>query len=440
MYKALFGVFLGGICAFAQPQYTPHDLGAGNFVFGINNSGQVVLCSTNSGQNRAYRTASNAAPNLITDDLGGFGGTDTCAFAINDSGQTAGSSLKATGERHAFRTGPNAPVNSSTDDLGTLGGYPTSAFGINASGQTTGDSSITGNTRAFRTGANVPINPATDNIGNLSPLSGRPSTGTSINTPGDVAGTIVTTQATIEPFVVHNGTAVLIADFENGISGGNISGINDSGQVAGSGSLGTTLKVWQNGSLTALFDCTLLAAGGHCYVNGINNPGQVVGRTFPCFHTCPAQSHAILFSQDRLYDLNDLLPANSGWVLNEAIAINDNGQIIGHGTLNGVGPRGFRLDPVCTTPSIADVSADPSEIWPPNNKMVPVSIAYTGSSSCPATFSLSVTGGDSTIVDEHNVMLLAAKDTVYTITITASNAAGTSTASVEVHVPHDQRK
>jgi hypothetical protein len=34
-------------------------------------------------------------------------------------------------------------------------------------------------------------------------------------------------------------------------------------------------------------------------------------------------------------DLNDLVPANSGWVLEAAHAINDNGQIAGSGTLNG---------------------------------------------------------------------------------------------------------
>ena len=43
-------------------------------------------------------------------------------------------------------------------------------------------------------------------------------------------------------------------------------------------------------------------------------------------------------------DLNDLLPAGSGWVLASAAGINDNGLITGSGTLNGE-PAGFVFDP-----------------------------------------------------------------------------------------------
>lgn len=34
-------------------------------------------------------------------------------------------------------------------------------------------------------------------------------------------------------------------------------------------------------------------------------------------------------------DLNSLLPAGSGWVLGQATAINDLGQIVGFGSING---------------------------------------------------------------------------------------------------------
>jgi probable HAF family extracellular repeat protein len=36
-----------------------------------------------------------------------------------------------------------------------------------------------------------------------------------------------------------------------------------------------------------------------------------------------------------MLDLNNLIPANSGWFLQAANAINDKGQIVGEGTLNG---------------------------------------------------------------------------------------------------------
>jgi probable HAF family extracellular repeat protein len=34
-------------------------------------------------------------------------------------------------------------------------------------------------------------------------------------------------------------------------------------------------------------------------------------------------------------DLNSLLPADSGWELSGAVAINDSGQIVGSGIING---------------------------------------------------------------------------------------------------------
>ena len=37
-----------------------------------------------------------------------------------------------------------------------------------------------------------------------------------------------------------------------------------------------------------------------------------------------------------LRDLNDLIPPNSGWVLKEARDINNSGDIVGYGSINGV--------------------------------------------------------------------------------------------------------
>ena len=43
-------------------------------------------------------------------------------------------------------------------------------------------------------------------------------------------------------------------------------------------------------------------------------------------------------------DLNNVLPAGSGWVFNHAADINDNGRIIGTGTINGQS-HGFMAAP-----------------------------------------------------------------------------------------------
>ncbi|MDR3621368.1 MAG: PEP-CTERM sorting domain-containing protein [Paludisphaera borealis] len=54
-----------------------------------------------------------------------------------------------------------------------------------------------------------------------------------------------------------------------------------------------------------------------------------------------------------IYDLNDLIPANSGWKLNDAYSINDRGQILGQ----GIDPEGqhsdFLLTPVEQVPEPA---------------------------------------------------------------------------------------
>jgi probable HAF family extracellular repeat protein len=60
--------------------------------------------------------------------------------------------------------------------------------------------------------------------------------------------------------------------------------------------------------------------------NGINNNGQVVGES----------GDAFIWSQAAgMQDLNRLIPADSGWTLTWAFAINDKGQITGQGEING---------------------------------------------------------------------------------------------------------
>jgi probable HAF family extracellular repeat protein len=46
--------------------------------------------------------------------------------------------------------------------------------------------------------------------------------------------------------------------------------------------------------------------------------------------------HAFLWQNGVMTDLNDLLPASSGWVLTAARGINDNQQVVGRGTHNGL--------------------------------------------------------------------------------------------------------
>jgi hypothetical protein len=51
-----------------------------------------------------------------------------------------------------------------------------------------------------------------------------------------------------------------------------------------------------------------------------------------------------------MLDLNSLLPANSGWVLEEAFGINDAGQITGMGLYNGQASAFLMTDPPAPVP------------------------------------------------------------------------------------------
>src|SRR5205085_5111100 len=76
---------------------------------------------------------------------------------------------------------------------------------------------------------------------------------------------------------------------------------------------------------------------------GINSAGTIVGKMqvrggfFVNFH-------AFAIINGRMTDLNKLIPTGSGWVLDEAYAINDAGQIVGYGEHNKQ-TRGFLLTP-----------------------------------------------------------------------------------------------
>lgn len=101
------------------------------------------------------------------------------------------------------------------------------------------------------------------------------------------------------------------------------------------------------------------------------------------------------------------------------------------------------------SPLITNISTTPTQLWPPNHKLVDVTINYNLTDNCGAvTSSLAVTSNepvgnepDWAIVDAHHIKLRAersnlTKDRVYTIAITATDSAGnTNTASTQVSVP-----
>lgn len=83
--------------------------------------------------------------------------------------------------------------------------------------------------------------------------------------------------------------------------------------------------------------------GAESIAYDINNAGKVVGSVRLTLFGNDYQ--AFLYDESVMRNLNSLIPAGSGWNLNEAFGINNVGQIVGRGTFNNQ-PRAFLLAPV----------------------------------------------------------------------------------------------
>jgi probable HAF family extracellular repeat protein len=238
-------------------------------------------------------------------DLGSLGGVNSKAHGVAGQGFIVGESEIAVGSpvTHAFRTAPLSLINPATDDLGTLPGT-TNSYGlaVNNRAQVTGQSGG----QAYRTKPFSKIAPG-DGLGWLD--GGTFSYGTSINDLGEVVGesTIaalspVTGRPLARPFL-YDATGLHNLGTLPGYEGGAAAGINNKTQVVGF--------------------C------GNFYGSNLGGPDV----------------RAFIWTKAKgMRDLNSLIPSLSGWRLEIAQAINEQGQITGAGVIGGQ-RHGFLLTP-----------------------------------------------------------------------------------------------
>ncbi len=258
--------------------------------------------------------------------LGGAFGFSN-AYAINDSGQVAGSSVTGSGYSHAFITGPNGVGMS---DLGTLGGDYSDAYGINASGQVVGTSLLPGkgnNSHAFITG------PDGRGMTNLGPFEEYSlSDAYDINNTGQVVGDLVLNgDPPSHAFITGpNGIGMrsLGGQFSTGF------GINDAGQVVGDDYASGPHRAFITGSNgTDMRDLGTLG-GTYSWATDINNAGQAVGFSgigHPVYPGGPDIEHAFITGPNGT-DMRDLGALGGNY--SGALAINNAGQAVG---FSGIG-------------------------------------------------------------------------------------------------------
>jgi probable HAF family extracellular repeat protein len=358
-----------------------------SYAYGINNVGQVTGASYTAG-NTAYHAFFRDTDGTIT-DLGALGGYYSVGSGINNAGQVAGWLLFYDLESfHAVRWDSNGSIT----DLDP-GGFESYAYGINDAGQVAGTFTTVNAVHAARWNSD---GTKTD----LGTLGGSNSYAYSINNAGQVAGYSYPAGDAF-PHAVLWGSDGAITDL------GTVDGccsrgaaINDSGQVAGSASPGYGpfhAAIWNpDGTATDLGTLGGDQSGGI----GINSAGQIVGSS-----TIPSgATHAAFWDGDgTITDLNSQIPGNSGWELYVATGINEAGQIVGWGRLNG-SYSGFLLtpnpSPAARPPSAAaqdpvSVSLPPTRGTAnnaPTTPLHPVDEKGLGGGMASGMFSLSTVG------------------------------------------------
>jgi probable HAF family extracellular repeat protein len=317
--------------------------------FAINNLGDVVGCSDTqtaegypctglvSGQHAFYWHKGNGLKNLAP-----LPGADISgAIGVNDSGAVVGYSTLQ-GQPATNFVAVQWSSTGAITNLGALpGGASSAAFVINSAGEIAGDSFLS-------SGAVDATSWASQQITNLGSLPKAIFTaGLGINDNGEIAGESVFSYG--PPFRSHafrwNGSTMKDLGVLTGGVTSLANAINTSGVIVGQSDGTATGGNWHAvlwSAANKIQDLGVLPGGTYSMAFGVNDSGVVVGYG-NIFTNAP---HAFVWTAAAgIQDLNYLIPANTGWVLINANAINNVGQITGYGTINGHN-RAFLLTPV----------------------------------------------------------------------------------------------
>src|SRR5215208_3311948 len=421
---ALFGVDLrtAETQTTAPSYYKVEDLGtlggSRSWASAINDSGEVVGSSYLAGDqnNHAFLYKEGKMTDLLT-----LGGTSSEAKGINKSGQVVGWSENSSGERRAFLYDSTNGMKDLNDLIPAgLGWSIDEATAINNNGQIAATGWPTSwrdpcspyaETWDFHTAlvlrpATTTGTTATYEMQNLGTLGGDYSYATGINDSGKVVGRSSLSGCGERPFLYDENANPKMQD----LPGIEAYGINASGKVVGytwyfdeydmDCTNNDCHRAFIYDSATKQMQVLGTLGTGDTYgtigseAYGINDSGKVVGLSGigdGQHHWVSGSGPAYGFIYDStngMKDLNSLIPADSGWTIHEARAINNNGQIAATGYKEGVGQHALLLTPTSSdTPPPADDTEAPSPptITSPQNNSYDTDGSFSVSGSAEAS-------------------------------------------------------
>ena len=301
----------------------------------INNASQVqVVGYANTAADAAQHAFLWQSGKMI--DLGTLGGTNSNASALNNSGQVVGAAdtgaiVNGYNVYHAFLWQSGVMT-----DLGTTpGSLESYANDINSASQV----EVVGKTGALDANGYLVWhafawqNGVMTDLNSLLPANSGwvLQTANAINDSGQIAGW-GTINGQTHAFQSSGG---VVTDLGGGTYV-RAYDINNAGQVIGQSPMKNTQGrafLYSGGVMTNL-GSIYTGAQSSSVAYGINSSTQVVGNSSNFLHNGTTVQHAILWQSGQMTDLNKLIPSNSGWVLSNAFGINDTGRIMGQGTIN----------------------------------------------------------------------------------------------------------
>lgn len=248
------------------------------------------------------------------------------ANAINAHGLVVGQFKSMKSQHNHYQAFAYDSQHKTVTTLGTLdGGSSSYANDVNDNGFVVGYGVTAENNNA----ALIGFADQQNSMRLIGTLGGNHSVASAINNAESVVGYSAVNELDTHAFIFHHGKMHSL-----GTLGGASSfayDINETGKIVGSAYNAEGEDhafLYDPDARPCMKDLGTL--GGRVSVaNGLNIHQQVVGYSFT---TGDTDAHAFLYQHDQMIDLNDLLDKttkDNGWVLNEALSINDQGDIVG---------------------------------------------------------------------------------------------------------------